>query len=138
MNKYQIFKKYIYDPYNDGTSEDLYKVYKKHPQTDPLILKSALKQMSKYIAFCMDISVRYRCKDTGKNRQYGKNLDSELWVIWLWNYGITIYPPTDLKTIKYEYIEDLIKVRQMGERYEGLLVRMLDGEVLINLKEDEE
>lgn len=134
MNKEEIYRKYASLPAYDGTFSDYLKVYMNHSQLDKTVLQRACQVFSRYIQFCMGISVYYKSERDGEYKQFAygdETLDYSQYQIELLYENIEIYPDTDLTIIDYPNIEGLVKIKELEEGYRAVFNRMLNGEVFL-------
>lgn len=127
MDKSEIYNHYALIIEEDGTWSDLKKIYMKHPQQDPLILKRACQEMTKYVGFCLNICCFYWSESYQKYVQFRDDIDITNYQIKLSYERITITKETDLTTIPYPNIEGLVKMHNLNLRYSQLFNHLLEG-----------
>lgn len=120
MSKRDLF--FLHAPYveEDGTFEELFDVFMRHPQDNAEVIKTACEDISGYINFCMSISVRYYCEQRGKYTQYfpDKNTrNPEKWEMYIYTYQEKINSETaDFSKCKYPDLEKMMRMYQFASR----------------------
>jgi hypothetical protein len=150
MNK-EDWINHIYSDYEDGTGRELSKVLSKHLLEDTTIIQNAYKEICGYIAFNMDISVRYWCKIEQKYISvYSENvngIDLKKWEITSWMNQIQYYPDTKLDDSYLTHVINIFKEEERinygedlsedeinrksiyGSGYNYLFAQLLDGHI---------
>lgn len=133
MDKEQIYNEFALLPKDDGTFHRYKKIFLKHPQTNQDKLICACKEFTEYVSFCMGIYIRFRSNLDGRYKQFPKEeLNMNDFIIKLYETKQTVKPDTDLSTINYPNIVGLMKMVALGEDYEVVFNRLLDGKTFLN------
>ncbi|MGF7534972.1 hypothetical protein AAGG74_14985 [Bacillus mexicanus] len=132
MDKEQIYNEFALLPKDDGTFQRYKQIFLKHPQSNRDKLIRACKEFTEYVNFCMETYIGFRSKLDGRYKQFPKEeLNMNDFIIKLYETKQAVKLDTDLSTINYPNIAGLLKMVALGEDYEVVFNRLLDGKTFL-------